>query len=98
MIWAVIISFLAGIASVHIWEAIKWLSARGITPNGPTLSRKIALARGWNGIGPIPEELLGPLELPKPPAVPDFAACQEIEKRFVHRNSRPTTNPPPPRL
>jgi hypothetical protein len=51
---AIIIAYLFGIASVHMWRAIRWLSERGIGPDGPSACRRNALAKGWNGIGPLP--------------------------------------------
>jgi hypothetical protein len=77
-IWSLFLAFGFGIVTHMFWQAISFLSARGIGPDGPTAERRTALASGWNGIGPLPQRggvhatslMTNPPEPPTPVARP----------------------------
>jgi hypothetical protein len=87
IIVGLILAYLLGMLSVHMWQAISFLSDRGLGPDGPTADRRIALAQGWNGLGTLASwrakrggitatsSMTHP-ELPPPPPA-GWPACQD---------------------
>lgn len=97
-IWALFVAFGLGIVMHMLWQVADFLSARGLGPDGATAERRIALAAGWNGIGPLPVRgCMTATSLMTHPTPPPTPPSRDIERAFVHQNLKPNTAPPPSR-